>query len=261
MKKNYRKLPLFAVLTITLVICVLGVRDNSNYYKKYKAFLNYTLGGVEGVEKEKVKYSGGAPVPQFGSYIKWYIKYLDVNGVEGIFILNNHKKFFSSKSTDDEYFANQIFNEAKKLTEEQIKEDVLYKYYEEVVFEFDKSFEEKENASNYYLYISDGLGLKFQEEVEYSLNFTDKDTGVKLSEVTPQIMVSDYGYKYAFVFKTYNQNQDEITKDLEVFQKAIIETAEYLNQETVYFSFKVKYDKSFNCKGIYSNITKQFEFE
>ncbi len=261
MKKKYRGLPIYMIIIFTLTSCVFGVHEKTNYYKKYKTFLNYTLGGVESFEKEKVEYSGGAPVPTYGSFYKWYIKYKDINGVEKTFILNNHKAYFSSKATDDEYFANQIFEEAINITELQLKEDVLYKYYDKVVFELDKSLTDKENATNYYLYISSGLDLRFANRIEYIRNFIDEKGGVKLSEVTPQTMVSDFGYKYKFVLTTYNENQDIIQEDLDVFKNAIRETAEYLNQETVIFNFRSKNDKSYNCKGFYNNITKEFEIE
>ncbi len=253
MKKSYKLFPILLIVTLTLSSCIFSVHERKNYYRKYKSFLNYSLGDIEDVEKEKIEYSGGAPIPTYGSFYKWHIKYKDVNGNERIFVLTNHKKAFSKKATPDEYFASQILNEAKTITEQQIKEDVLYNFYDELVFE--------DGASTTYLRIMIKYNSDFDGKVKYNLNLTDKKTGVKLSKVTPQIMVRDFDYEYYFNFTTSKENQSEIENDFEIFKKAIIETAEYLNQDTVRFKFRSGYNKSFKFEGIYYNDTKEFEFK
>ncbi len=253
MKKHYKLFPILLIVTLALTSCIFGVHERTNYYRKYKSFLNYSLGNIEDVEKEKVEYSGGAPIPAYGSFYKWHIKYKDVNGNERIFVLTNHKKTFSKDATTDEYFASQILEEAKTITEQQIKEDVLYHFYDELVFE--------DGATTTYLWIMNKYNSDFDGEVEYAITLTDKKTGVKLSEATPQIMVRDFDYEYYFNFVTDKENQDEIESDFEIFKKAIIETAEYLNQDTVPFKFRSRYNKSFKFEGKYNNDTKQFEFK
>lgn len=263
MKKSYKLVPLLLIVTLTLTSCIIGHHEKTNYYRKYKSFLKYSLGDIESVEKEKVKHSGGAPIPTYGSFYKWQIKYKDVNGNENIFTLINNIDNFSKNVTHDEFFANQIFSEATKITEEQIKEEVLYKYYDKLICEYDSTVSGKRNTTNYYFWITNVYEneFDFKGEVEFSKPLIDKKTGVKLSEVTPQIMVSDYGYEYYFKFSTYNENQDEIEKEFELYKQVISEVAEYLNQEIVPLRFHSSHNEAFKCEGKYIKSTKQFEFK
>lgn len=228
--------------------------DYINYAKKYKKFLSYSLGTYEIVEMEKIRYSGGAPVPTYGSFYRWKIKYEDTKGQEQILMLNNRIDTFSSNATEDEYFASQIFQIAENLAVLQLKEEVLYKYFDETIFD-------KEHSTKIYIRSTFKNQDSFEGRCEYYLTFSDKKTGVKLKELTPQILVENFDYQFRFAFRTDAEDIDVINNYLEDFKSAMVETANYLGQDEIAITFDHKNEEYPSYEGVYNNITKQFEWE
>ncbi len=110
MKKIINILLFILIMPLMFYPCIFRSDYRTNYLRKFKPQLKDAFGNFEVTKKERIKYSGGAPIPTYGSFYKWEIKYTDKDGNISFFMLDNNKKSFSKKATEQEYFTYQISN-------------------------------------------------------------------------------------------------------------------------------------------------------
>ena len=263
MKKYAAFFPALGALLIVSFIGYIGYFAYFDYMQnhlrrhqdigRYERFLSYSLGEFEIITAGEIRSAGGDP--NWKEWMEWEIQFTRQNGKERNFLF-----------TDQNPFGWSVLNHAMSMAREDIQREVASQYF---------SIEELTDGSGRMLsnstwgnVVSPGAGTVVSvfgshpntRQLVSCPQFYDRvlnaRNGLRLYSVTPQELVSDWG----FIFQVVVQTDDfENYADLIERFKAMTRTlATYLEQDQIQISFRFD-PPGMSFGGIYNRQTDTFE--
>lgn len=196
---------------------------NSDYIKKYKKFLEYSLGEYTVADKRVLEWSAN-PLPLRGEGIYWELEFLGSKNQERIF---SFKNYGGSKGSDDSNFGFYTIEYAMWLGREQIYNDIVYNYFkaDEIgVMEY------HDNRSKTSVFILNEFPL--QGEDYYKKCIDDKE-GIQINTITAKELIKQWEGKYRFQVNTAISDGEELNKLKNKIESMMREVFVYLEDDTI----------------------------
>lgn len=210
---------LLGCLMLFLLLSGCTKHYKTNYIKKFRAYLNYSLGPYEVLEEEQIHWRAN-PLPVKGSGYRWVVAFSDDRGIQREFEFRNYGY---TQGGDKPNFGYAVMDYALGLGEEQINADVLSKYFkpEEIGLHEYETNATQTSVAVFSEYPSMGN--------DYYASFVDPKKGLRLKSIHPKQLVNDWGTSYKFKFFTLINDEDQIKELLAKIEQTLRDYAEYVD--------------------------------
>lgn len=217
MRNRYAALFWLCLIPFLLTACTQHYK--SDYIREFDAYLDYSLGEYEVVEKEKIQWRAD-PLPTKGTGYWWLLTFKDDRSIEREFEFRNYGY---SSGGDAANFGYAVMDYAVDLGQEQIVSDVLLAHFQPEEIGWDAYQTNSSHLS----------AVVHQEHItrdsEYYASFVDAKKGLQLKSIRPEQLVNDWGVLYKFEFFTSIENEEKMKQLIAKAEAVLRDYAQYVD--------------------------------
>jgi hypothetical protein len=226
-----------SIIFIFIINSFLYKHYRTDYTKKYKNFLNYSLGNNWKVVSKK---EGSSSLIGTDYFYIWNIEYKDKDNITRNFEMDN----YSSDSEDSHIFGFYVNNNLNKLISKKFTDEIISKY---IPVNFNK---EDQKTIWAYSYVEDGdttFTSKDYQDVFYK-KISDPKTGIRFYDFNfKNTFVNNSRFLNITIYIDKSVNSLEVEKSKTSISKMINDLNSYTNN-TVNCVIELDYDN----KDVYS---------